>query len=88
MRLSLYLQVVSSFKDVVNVSSVQWKFTAVQEVHHSLQTQVGHSNQLHLVYEQRSVANNCLLVVVLNTANCTANCTLAHMVGRGSTVTL
>lgn len=47
-----YLQKVGSFQHIVNVSSIQWQLSTVQEVHHRLQTHVGHANQLHLQYAE------------------------------------
>lgn len=43
-----YLQEVGSFQHIVNVTSIQWQLSTVQEVHYSVQTDVGHPNQLHL----------------------------------------
>lgn len=36
-----YLQKVGSLKHVVNVASIQWQLSTVQEVHHSTEADVG-----------------------------------------------
>lgn len=49
---SFYLQKVGSFQHMVNVSSIQWQLSTVQEVHYSIQTDERHPNQLHLQTER------------------------------------
>lgn len=36
-----YLQKVGSLKHVVNVASIQWQLSTVQEVHHGIEAHVG-----------------------------------------------
>lgn len=38
---------------MVNVASIQWQLSAVKEVHHSVQTNVGHSTQFDLQPETK-----------------------------------
>ena len=41
-----------SFKDIVNVASIQWQLSTVKEVNHSVQTNVGHTTQFNLQQEK------------------------------------
>lgn len=43
-----YLQKVGSLKHVVNVASIQWQLSTVQEVHHGIEADVRYADQFHL----------------------------------------
>lgn len=47
-ELDRYLQKMGRFEHIVNVASIQRQLSAVKEVHHSVQTNVGHATQFYL----------------------------------------